>query len=49
MHSLQRFLDAQAPVYAAVAPEEPLYAQVLQHLCGSRPDARTLALLQPAP
>jgi len=38
-----------ATLFAAVAPEEPLYAQVLQRFCGGRPDARTLALLQPAP
>ena len=32
-------------LFAAVAPEEPVFAQVLQRFFGGEPDPRTLALL----
>ena len=33
-------------LFAAVAPDEPLFAQVLVHFFGGQPDERTLALLR---
>jgi len=34
-------------LFAAVAPEEPVFAQVLQRFYGGEPDPRTFALLGP--
>src|SRR6218665_4035261 len=36
-------------LFAAVAPDEPVFQQVLDQYCAGAPDGRTLALLQQAP
>ena len=42
-------LRSCATLFAAVAPEEPVFQQVLDQYCAGAPDGRTLTLLQQAP